>query len=68
MSSPSRVKPHQLEPGADGQVLVTVGDTVEWGDEGTAGTEIVLLTTDIDGVPELIWDGNNELVYTEVPA
>jgi hypothetical protein len=41
------------------------GDTVQI---DAAAPLIVPLTTSINGVPELVWDSNNQLVFTEVPA
>lgn len=34
----------------------------------TTTTQLVPLTTTIGGVPELVWDDNDNLVMTEVPA
>lgn len=40
-----------------GEVVVTI-----------AGANLRPLTTELNGVPDLVWDDNNNLVYAEAPA
>jgi hypothetical protein len=39
----------------------------EWA-PGGGGATLVPLTTTVSGVPELVWDDNDNLVMTEVPT
>jgi hypothetical protein len=60
-----RIKPRQLEPSTtNGDQLVTSGGQVVWGAGSLA--RLVPLTTAIGSSPDLVWDGNDELVLTEV--
>lgn len=58
-------------PPADGQAPVwdgTAGQYVPSDVSGAAGRLLAPLTTMVGGVPELVWDDNDNLVMTEVPA
>lgn len=56
--------------GAEGQVLTVVTGVPAWADSagggGSGGRHLVPLTTVLDGVPQLVWDEDNNLVMTEV--
>lgn len=53
-----------VEPSTtDGQVLTTVAGEAAWADPVP---RLVPLTTATGGVPEFVWDENDELVLTEV--
>ena len=63
---------HQIDPGnvADGTYAVTVvSGTIVSLDPvtPTASSALVPLTTEINGVPDLVWDDDNQLVMTEAP-
>lgn len=63
-----RLLPHLVEPGADGEVLKTVGGESAWAPAAYEPlTVLVPLTTSVGGVPELVWDADNQLVMTEAP-
>lgn len=66
-----KVPPGSIEPGTDGQVLTTSGSTVVWADPPTGGGASVSdtaawmpLTTVSAGVPEFVWDGDDQLIPT----
>lgn len=69
----NRQKPHETEPGANGDVFQTAAGEAVWGpldskaDVAHTHSMLVPLTTSINGVPELVWDADNQLVMTEVP-
>lgn len=52
----------------DGEIFQTIGGEACWGPPPTPPVSSVLvpLTTTTAGLPELVWDANNELVLTEV--
>lgn len=65
----NRLLPHGIEPGNDDEVLTTVAGKTAWAPAaGPAETMWVPLTTTVGGAPELVWDGNDELVLMEVPV
>lgn len=43
------------------------GSTVLHGDGTWKAPAPNLLTTETNGIPDLVWDDNNNLVYTEAP-
>lgn len=52
--------------GDDGDVLtLAAGEPVWLPPASAAGTYLVLLTTTVDGEPELVWTEDNQLVYVE---
>lgn len=61
----------ETDPGPDGLDVMDPGDV--WIDRASDGggssptTALVPLTTVIAGEPSLVWDTDNQLVYTEVP-
>lgn len=61
---------HQIDPegAADGAYAVTVATGVITGlTEVNITTHELPLTATVNGVPELVWNENDELVLTEVP-
>lgn len=65
-----RIGLHQVDPAdvADGSYAVTVAGGKVTGLADAGLDSLVLpLTTATNGVPELVWDGDDELVLTEVP-
>lgn len=57
-------------PPTDGQTLVYDDAAGEWvpGDSSGGGSaSLVLLTTTIGGEPQLVWDDDDNLIFTEAP-
>lgn len=72
-----RLRPHQIDPldaaaatVADGTYVLDVEGGLVAGliTTGVAATHLIPLTTSINGVPELVWDADNQLVMTEVSS
>jgi hypothetical protein len=65
-----RLQPHQIDPlgAADGTYGLVVAGGKVTGVHGVVSSRYLPLTTSINGVPELVWDADNKLVFTEVPA
>lgn len=64
-----RLRVHQIDPEAvaDGGYAVQVVGDVVTGLVAVATASKVPLTTVVNGVPDFVWDENDELVHTEVP-
>lgn len=58
---------YRLTPGP-GVVLTPNGTTHELQVSAVITSRLLPLTTVIGGVPDFVWDADNKLVYTEVPA
>lgn len=76
MTTGLRVAPHQIEPlGTTGTTLpdgtygISVVDGVVTGYAlPTPATRVLPLTTSVNGVPDLVWDNDGSLVYSEVSS
>lgn len=64
-----KIRVHQLDTEGlpDGDYVVEVVDGVATLAEGAADVVAVPLTTEINGVPDFVWDNNNNLIFTEAP-
>lgn len=57
-----RIRPHQIEPGTQDQVLTTDAGVAKWGARVDRG--LVPVSAFVNGSPELLWDSTGELLVS----